>query len=373
MKILYYYSQLNIGGAERSTVRLLNAFAERGHDVTLLLRWDGGLLEVELSKKIKRIHLKKAKAGKKINKIRNSIETIKSFFRAKELKKEEYDVVISGLFGYNPKILFQSVKGKQYYQLLRNDVEKTGGYGKTIEYMDKYGERFDAFIGVSKYTTQSFINVYPQFKDRAHTIYNILPAISKENFQSEATIKGDKFNIVTVCRLVDKAKGLFRMVRICKKLNEKFNDAFRWYVVGEGSDREELKKRIVEENLEEIMIMCGETDNPFPYYKSADLVAVLSYYEGLCGVVNEAKMMEKPVIATKFSAIDEQILDGVNGFIVENKEDAIIEKMSEILSDRSIIEGLCVNGMPSALRDNEKKVTAYEELQKEIEKGKGKS
>ena len=89
MKILYYYSQLNIGGAEKSTVRLLNAFVQKGHDVTLLLRWNGGTLENELDGKVKRIYLKESNDGK-INKFSQVIQTIKSYFRMNRLKNKVF-------------------------------------------------------------------------------------------------------------------------------------------------------------------------------------------------------------------------------------------------------------------------------------------
>ena len=369
MKILYYYSQLNIGGAERSTVRLLNKFVEKGHDVTLLLRWDGGTLENELNPNIHRIYLKKSN-NQLINKLTQIIQTVKCYFRERQLKMQRYDIAISGLFGYNPKILFKNIRAKQYYQLLRNDVEKTGTYGRTAAYMKKFGDKFDAYIGVSKYTTQSFINCYSQYKEKAVTIYNILPTISKEIEKIPAVMaqKTEKLKILTVCRLADQAKGLFRMVRVCKALYQEFGDVFRWYVVGKGPDGEELKKQIDENGLSKVMLLCGETSNPFAYYAGADLIAVLSYYEGLCGVVNEAKMMRKPVIATQFSGIDEQLLDGYNGFIVENNEDSILQKMRDILINPEILKPLNINGMPEELLSNDKKIIQYETLFQELSK-----
>ena len=56
MKVVLYFKKLNIGGAERSTIRLLNAFVNEGHDVSLLLNTKGGSLENELSKKINIIY-----------------------------------------------------------------------------------------------------------------------------------------------------------------------------------------------------------------------------------------------------------------------------------------------------------------------------
>lgn len=365
MKILYYYSKLNIGGAEKSTVRLLNAFAKNGHEVTLLLRWSGGSLECDLDKDVKTVHLKKNSN----NKVKKLLENFKYYFRLRKLKKEKFDIVISGLFGYNPKILFKHLKAKQYYQLLRNDVEKTGEYGKTKEYMQKYGDKFSAYIGVSEYTTNSFKRCYSQFKDRAYTIYNILPSVpNKGNLEKPLEFDNDKFKILTVCRLSDKAKGLFRMVNVCKKLVNEVSSDFLWYVVGDGADKQKLLDAIDKENISKNMLVLGERGNPFPYYAYSDLVAVLSYYEGLCGVVNEAKMMGRPVIATKFSGIDEQIVNGENGIICDNDEESIFNAMKDILLCKSKIESMKINGLKKELLDNDKKIEKYQEIFKNLER-----
>ncbi len=369
MKILYYYSKLNIGGAERSTVRLLNRFVMHGHDVTLLLRWDGGTLESELSPQIKRVYLKKmhhAESG--VGKaICFGLETAISFVRAWILEKDYYDICISGLFGYDPHLVFAHIHAKQYYQLLRNDVSKTVDYGRTREYMDCYGHRFDAYIGVSEYTTESFRKLYPQFADRAHTIYNVLADCPSDNTCDPFATYEGKMKILTVCRLADKAKGLYRMVQVCRELKKVFGDSFVWFIVGDGPDREEFKRKISSAGLQDQMVLCGEQSNPFPYYAHADLVAVLSYYEGLCGVVNEAKIMERPLIATEFSGIHEQILNGVNGIIVENDTSAIVNGMKNLIANPADMAKLATNGMPIELTDNDKKIKQYETLFRQIE------
>ena len=139
MKILYYYSKLNIGGAERSTVRLLNKLQERGHEVTVLLRWSGGVLEDELTPAVKRIHLKKDHGYQSF--CMRMLEFVWEYLalgvRARAISSENYDICINGLFGYDPGILFHYVKAKQYYQMLRNDVGKTLFYGDTMKYLKR--------------------------------------------------------------------------------------------------------------------------------------------------------------------------------------------------------------------------------------------
>ncbi len=372
MKIIYYYSQLNVGGAERSTVRLLNKMAEHGHEVTLLLRWSGGLLESELCPKVHCIYLKKAHEAR--TKVGDAFwfgtETIASLYRSRELEKQSYDVCISGLFGYDPSLLFQHVKAKQYYQLLRNDVSQTGDYGKTRVYMDRFGGCFDAYIGVSEYTTESFRQAYPEYAQRAYTIYNVLADVPKGPFADPFAGYQNQLKILTVCRLADKAKGLFRMVQVCCILREQFGESFVWFIVGDGPDRASLEEKIISAGLQRQMILCGEQRDPFPYYQHADLVAVLSYYEGLCGVVNEAKLMERPLIATEFSGIHEQITNHVNGVIVKNTTESIVEELQKLLASPQDLEKYAINGMPKPLRDNDEKIRQYERLFRTLEKRK---
>ena len=94
------------------------------------------------------------------------------------------------------------------------------------------------------------------------------------------------------------------MLDVYKRLTDEGIE-FYWFIVGDGPDRDELEKRVREFGLEKRFILMGRKENPFPYYKYADISTTLSYYEGLCGAVNEAKVIGKPVIATQFSGIED--------------------------------------------------------------------
>lgn len=374
MKILYYYSKLKIGGAERSTIRLMNELARDGHQVTLLLRWNGSL-ESELDSEIKCIYFKKTnlcfeRLGK-LGALMNHAVGMVNLFYTKNfvLKREKYDIAINGLLGYNPDILFKHIQANCYMQMLRNDVTLTRGYGKTEYYMQRFGRHFDAYIGVSQYVTDSFKKCYPELAERAYTIYNILPEIDASIVRTCPKLycnNKDRLRILTVCRLEEKSKGLLRMANIAKSLKDEFPEKFQWYIVGSGQDRQMFENKIKEYNLEDTVILCGATNDPLPYYAHADIVAVLSYYEGLCGVVNEAKLMCRPVIATQFSGIYEQIENGINGIVVENEEKSILDKMREILMNPESIKQYEFNGMPKELLDNKGKVKTLVNLYKKI-------
>ncbi len=368
MKVIYYYSQLNIGGAERSTIRLVNYFARHGWNVTLLLRWDSGLLEHEIDNNVKKIYLKRERSSRAFGRLGDFVwqvlQTGLCKFRENKLKKEEYDIAINGLLGYNPSIVLKKLSSKAYFQMLRNDVSKTGDYGKTEKYLSKYGRDFDAYVGVSQYTTKSFQDKYPELGDRAFTVYNFLAEFDpnkKWDKPAEYTDNAE-VRILTIGRIDDKAKGVFRMVNVAARLVEQGITNFKWYVVGNGQDKQALVDKIKSCGIDDYMVTCSGTDIVEPYYQHSDLVAVLSYYEGLCGVVNEAQMMNKCVIATQFSGINEQIITEKNGIIVENTEDAIVDGMQKLLENPSSIKRMSINGLPEVLRNNQAKMQAFEEL-----------
>jgi glycosyltransferase involved in cell wall biosynthesis len=91
-------------------------------------------------------------------------------------------------------------------------------------------------------------------------------------------------------------------------------------------------------------------------------VAVLSYYEGLCGVVNEAKVLKKPLIATEFSGIHEQIQHKINGVIVSNNFDAIYTELVSIIKDQILLDQISINGMPESINNDNYKIQQLEAL-----------
>jgi glycosyltransferase involved in cell wall biosynthesis len=76
--------------------------------------------------------------------------------------------------------------------------------------------------------------------------------------------------------------------------------------------------------------------------------------------------MKAPLIATRFSAIDEQITHSVNGYIVDNNLQAIIEGMSILLTDHGLRRSLSRNDLPEALLDNAAKIDQFDALTKKL-------
>ena len=82
--------------------------------------------------------------------------------------------------------------------------------------------------------------------------------------------------------------------------------------------------------------MIGPRENPYPYIKYADYFCLLSYYEGYGMVLDEAKILQKPVIITD-TAAKESIQNYDKAIVLDNTEKGIYEGLKKVLNSDNII------------------------------------
>jgi glycosyltransferase involved in cell wall biosynthesis len=374
--ILVYYSIFNTGGAERSTTKLITKFLDRGHKVDVLLISNGGEFQSVIDKRAEVKWLRSGDFGNSYSKAKDfskfiylilyALTRLEQLIKTLFYRFKKYDIVIIGLHGLSPEFCLKHIKANKYIQLIRSDLKLCDAEGKASNNVQNFGNQIDHYICVSQTALDSFKSLFPQQKFKAVKIYNLLEAhvILEKAEQLEDTFALDRFSgtsILTVCRIQEKSKAVFRMADVCEELLSRGHD-IRWFVIGDGPDFSKLKEYIFKKGLSDHMILMGQRSNPYPYFKSSDLVAVLSYYEGLCGVVNEAKILERPLIATLFSGVQEQIKTGLNGIVVDNNELSILEGMQSLLSNPELLAKIAVNEMPTSITNDDLKIDQFEKL-----------
>jgi glycosyltransferase involved in cell wall biosynthesis len=378
-KIIFHYSILNIGGAEKSTLRLMKLLCDNGWDVSLVVNIKGGKLESHLDKRIKLYALRSFEAGLKFKSAKNLIgkamalgdlvlyivTRVEESIKKRLLRFQEFDVAGVSLHGLDASLVCEYIDAKVKLHWIRNDLSGCDPHKKAYNNIQRYQECIDYYICVSQTAYDSFVKLFPNLQHKARVIPNVLQA--SQMIQSANETSGvysnypNKLKVVTVCRLSEKAKGLLRMVKVHQRLRDDGID-FMWFVVGDGEDRDLMQQAINEANLQNNMILLGAKSNPYPYFKEADISATLSYYEGLCGAVNEAKILGKVVIATEFSGIYEQIVNEQSGLIVKNSEDAIYEGMKRLLLDSELREKLSNDDLAPKIKDDKLKLKMLEDL-----------
>lgn len=379
-RVLFHYPVLNTGGAEMSTLRMIKALADRGWEVTLVLTTGGGSLEPMIDPRVRIVRLRPCAFGSRFARASGLAARLRAFpdlagylvmraigaLRRLPFLFRRYDAAAVLLMGTPSDFVRKCVRARVRAIWIRNDLTGADPCGRVATNLQAAAPGIDHFICVSEIARRSLIAAVPAAAGKDVVIYNILDPKSMqervfEGVAPSAMSEAGVLRILSVCRLSEQAKGLLRMVRVCRRLLDA-GLVFHWYIAGDGPDRSILEAEIAHANIGANMTLLGRLDNPFPAYRIADVVAMLSNYEGLCGVVNEARVLEKTIIATQVSGIDEQLTDGVNGLVVAQDDDSIVAGMTRLLTDTKLRERLAKGGYPEALLNDTAKLDRIEAL-----------
>lgn len=112
---------------------------------------------------------------------------------------------------------------------------------------------------------------------------------------------------------------------------------FVWYVVGDGG-RGPIEEDIDRYHIEDNFILLGAKDNPYPYMKAADIYVQTSRFEGYCLTLAEARILEKPCVATAFDVVFDQIIDGENGLVVDMNAEAVVNGIERLMKDQALYD-----------------------------------
>ncbi len=162
-------------------------------------------------------------------------------------------------------------------------------------------------IAVSQLVKKSFESATPYKIDKV--IYNLLD----DSIQAPTKPNNDILTLVTLSRL-SKEKGFDRMLQLAEQL-EKANIKYIWNIWG-GKDTIPQKAIVNKfKNLKSV-IFHGITTEPLKEIAKADYLVHLSSSEGFCYSIYEAMQMKTPCVITPFESGQEQIIDGVNGYVI---------------------------------------------------------
>jgi len=108
------------------------------------------------------------------------------------------------------------------------------------------------------------------------------------------------------------------------------------YFIGNGEKVELIKQKIKEYKLEDDVILLGQIENPYPFFKNAKLFVHTAKYEGLPTVLLESLVFGTPVVAYDCPTGPKDIL-GKNSeygeLIPLNDKDTFVKKVDELVNN----------------------------------------
>lgn len=220
--------------------------------------------------------------------------------------------------------------------------------------------RTDKINCVSKYIKDRFLNLLSSDVFlKIHDQIIVMPmGVSLERFTNiinPQSIRIEKISNKTILlfvgRISDK-KGLSTLIDSISIL-QNLNDDVQLSIVGDGPLRKQLEKRVDELKLNKYIRFMGMISDRelTDLYISSDIVIVPSIIteygdtEGLPVVILEAMAAGKPIIASNVSGIPDVIKDGINGFLVEQKnQEQLAEKICYLIEHTDERIQMGING-----------------------------
>jgi glycosyltransferase involved in cell wall biosynthesis len=390
--LLFVIDSLDVAGAEKSLVTLLSMLDYSRFTVDLQLFAYGHVLEDLIPKEVNLLQalkytdfsqlsflqsIKQAATKREYNmfysrikystKIRNgtysnpekAIIFWNSISNVIEKNKKVYDVAISYAQGVPTYYVADKIHAKKkiaWVNVSHHPNEMVQAFQR------KYYDQYDEIVAVSDSTREVILESFPKYEDKVKILYDI----NNPEFISQMAKMGSGFGddfegvrILTIGRLAHQ-KGYDVALEACKQLKEE-GIHFRWYVLGKGPLEEGLKRSISEMGLADHFILLGVRANPYPYIKGADIYVQTSRFEGFGLAIAEARILNIPVVTTKFDAVYNQMIHGKNGLVVDRNATAVSQGIKSLLHDQNLKQNI-INYLHAEKKGNTEEIKGFYQL-----------
>lgn len=368
-KILFVINTLGRAGAESALVSLLWAIDPREYEIFLYVIMEQGDMFDELPSYVTllndtfskesvltqkgrqaMLHTAIRKCVKNGHWVRKLMYMLRVFLQMKKKKQilpekilwrvmsdgskrfeQTFDLAVAYLEGASTYYVADHVKAKKKAAFVHIDYESSG----YTPFMDKNCyQKMDRIFCVSEEVKKHFTAVYPQYCEKTNVFHN---RINKERILKKAKKPGgfsdqyDGIRLLTVGRLTYQ-KGYEVAIDAMKLLKES-GYKVRWYVLGEGDEREQLERKIAQLGLQEDFLLLGSKKNPYPYYAQADIYVHATRFEGKSIAIQEAQILGKAVIASDCNGNREQITNGVDGILCKLDAQSIAQSIQFLIEN----------------------------------------
>ncbi len=367
-RLLFIMDTLKTGGGEKSLVSLLNNLDYNKFEVDLQLMASGGEYERYVSEHVNMLptpkyfrYLKGEQRGSLrmlFARLRYSISLrfgadlrmthARKFWQSSssciESNPKEYDVAIGFSQCIPTFYLIDKVKAKTKIAWV-NCIFHLDSYRTEHKWERPYYAAADKISMVSQAALDHFKNVYPEFAGKMYYTPNVIDRkmIEEQARQQEvlASVWRDYSGIklLTVASLNVKDKGYDIIMQTCKILSDKGLD-FKWYAIGKGPYREEMERFIGKHGLEDKFVFLGTMPNPYPYFKGCTLYVQTSRHEGYGRAIAEARLLNKPVVTTRYDSVYMQMKDRKNGLVVSHSPQEVAEAICSLLEDAALYQSI---------------------------------
>lgn len=316
VKLLIFIHSLGAGGAERVTAHLVNFWAERGWDITILTMVKSEVDAYIIDSRVKRISLGlDAQSSSLWGGIKDNILRIKSLRRV--INKVQPDTVLSMMSNANVLLALASIGNKRFRTV---GSERTHPpclpLGKAWELLRKFTYCYlDAVVAL---TDKSALWLKENTNPRKVVVIPnaaVWPIPVNQPILDPSKWIDKERCIIGVGRLSPE-KGFDILIEIFKDLRCEFPN-WSLLILGEGGERQKLESLISDNDLTSCVKLPGRAGNIGEWYKEASVYVMTSKFEGFPNTLVEAMASGLPAISFDCDTGPADIIkNGVNGFLI---------------------------------------------------------
>lgn len=321
-KILFFMWSFSLGGgAEKILSTIVSNLDPEKYDIDILEmeHFDKGYESVPKHVRI----LKSFQDYRQARWLRALLWRMRIYFprlTRRLLVKDDYDVEVSFTI-MNPPLLFSKRKEVKKISWIHGSIEEFLKDSSKRESHRRQLDDADTIVGISKKTSHSIKEVYPDYASKLQTVYNGYDFKTiLEKSQEKIDIEIEPQSICTIGR-IEENKGSDRVVEVIRLLHQEGKN-YHLYFIGAGDMEKELKKRVKEYGLENYVHFLGYQKNPYQYLSQTKVLLSMSKQEGFPGVYVEALSLGLPFVSTDVGGAEELSQEGRFGQIIESNQEA---------------------------------------------------
>ena len=314
--VLFVLNSLVVGGSETKSVRMANALAERGSDVTVAYLNPPEQLLAEISPRVRVLHLRRT--GKfSLRALRRLMKAIREHgtpvVLAVNLYPSLYAALARAWLGRDRFRLLMSVNTTTFQT--RSDVRRMPFYRRVLQRADTviFGAEKQRELWQREYRVGT--------GNRGASTAVLYNGVDTDRFAAPCTENGapharPRAEVLLNTRYVIGTVGALRpekahvdLVAATAALRAKGLDVGA-IIVGDGSERERVAAEIDRQGLAGFVILAGEARDVRPHLALMDLFVLTSLTETFSNAALEAMACGVPVVCSRTGGMEELIRHG---------------------------------------------------------------
>ncbi len=339
IKVVFIHYKLVCGGAEQALFDLIQLLDKEKFDVTVLVQCPGGAWDskfIDAGINLIYDYSCRKPTWNPVRKFGNVVKKLKTA----EAYKREGEGLLDVILPESPDIVIS-------YSSWCHDLIAFSKNGKTVKYI--HGDpgtnpvyhdealnkqamlnRFDRIVCVSQAAWNSFREI-SGITDGVELHYNPIDSDSVRAKAEEFVELPKDVPLICAVGRLSAEKGFERLIVIHKRLLDE-GIRHKLVIVGDGPDRDFLRRLVNATETQDSVILAGYQSNPYPYMKQSKFLVSSSFTEGLPVISMEALCLGIPMVSA-VPSIGEVFGPEMCGLITENDNRSLEAGIRRMLTD----------------------------------------